>query len=322
MEPDNPLGLDDETIVRLFNTGKTLQQVAQMATAHPWNPNIVFHSVDEMYANYINRDELGNDPFSSGKLRLERLDNKVRLYSVGPDGEWNGGQLVKPGDSEMRGDVGVEMENGKNDVHWLAEGATLDYLQGKHTARYLARRRAPSAAPGPAAAPAENRLKFGPVVDGLQAALELITTNGGFAYGRPIDVRFHIRNAANYPIQIASDSWREGDDAIIEDERGLRREGGLIWYSGVSLIRREVVQPGQTIILKSSSLALFSPDDKRRPDAAVSHLVGYTAKVKPGKCTVRFRLGFPGWNAQLMDWQGQLETGPVTVDVQPPSDSR
>src|SRR2546422_665049 len=57
----------------------------------------------------------------------------------------------------------------------------------------------------------KENLKFGPQVEGLRAAVELMITNGTCIYGQPIEVRFHIRNQADYDIQIASDSWRQGD---------------------------------------------------------------------------------------------------------------
>jgi protocatechuate 3,4-dioxygenase beta subunit len=44
-------------------------------------------------------------------------------------------------------------------------------------------------------------------------------------------------------------------------------------------------------------------------------MVGYSAPLEPGRYAVLFKLLFPGWNAQLMDWQGQLETGPAQVQL-------
>jgi hypothetical protein len=320
VEPDNPLGLDDETLVRLFNLGKKLQQVAWNIALPPSNSKIVFHSVDEVYTNYINRDELGSDPFGSGTLRLERTGSKVHIYSVGPDGEWNRGELIQPGDAELKGDLGVEVEIGKSDIHWLAEGALLDYLQGKHTARYLAKKGTHYAVQFPLPGWADEKLKFGPMTDGLRAAVELTATKGRFVFGQPIGVRFHIRNEADYAIQITSASWRNEDKAIIEDEQGKTRPTGHIMYIGTSAQVRKILKPGETATFQSSSLEFFTEENAQSANA-VRHPVGYTVTLKPGKCTIRFRLRLPGWNAQLMDWQGELETGPVVLDLKPLSEA-
>jgi hypothetical protein len=273
-----------------------------------------------MYTNYINRDELGNDLFGDGKLRLEQKEGRTRIYSVGPDGEWNRGELIQPGDAELKGDLGVEVEIGRSDIHWLAEGAMLDYLQGKHTARYLAKKGTHYAVQFPLPGWADEKLKFGPMTDGLRAAVELVTTNGEFVMGQPIEMRFHIRNEADHDIQIASESWRQGDEAIIEDKEGKPVSMGHNWYSGDSLTQREVLKPGQTAVFKSSSLELL-PAAERGKAGEAKPPVGYVARVAPGKCTVRFRLRFPGWTGQLMDWQGELETGPVVIDLKPTSES-
>jgi hypothetical protein len=246
--------------------------------------------------------------------------DKVRVWSVGPDGEWNDGALTKPDDPDLKGDVGVEMEAGKNDIHWLAEGAVLDYLQGKHTARYLAKQGKHYPVHFPLPEWTDEKLKFGPPVDGLRAAVELTTRDGRFVFGQPIDVRVHIRNEADYAIQIASGSWRNEDRAIIEDEQGKTRPTGHIMYTGLSPQVRIILKPGETATFQSSSLEFFTEENAQSANA-VRHPVGYTATLKPGKCTVRFRLRLPGWNAQLMDWRGELETGPVVLDLKPLSEA-
>ena len=60
------------------------------------------------------------------------------------------------------------------------------------------------------------------MVDGLRAAVELISTNREFQIGQPITVRFHIRNESDYAIQIASESRSEGDELILQTETGDR----------------------------------------------------------------------------------------------------
>ena len=291
--PGNPSGLDDDTIIRMFQTGKRLQSAATMAGSwaeahHLQAPG----SLDEVFASYINRDELVTDPLSGSKLRIVSADGKIRIYSVAPSGVWR---------------FGVELVIGQREVTWLAEGANLDYLQGHETAHYLAKRNAQ-----PEALPVRmegGNLSFGPVTDGLSAALELLPTNSVFALDQPIEIRFHIRNEANYEIQIAGDSWRQGDEFFVEDEDGRRINTGRTYYSGWSPIERKVLKAGQEIVIKSSALEFLSPS------GTASHPVGYTAHVKPGRYGVSFLLRFAGWNARLMDWQGTLVTEAVPVEI-------
>src|SRR5207237_1114297 len=82
---DNPLGLDDETIIQLFQTAKRLQSVAMMTSQWVESHHLrVPSSLDEVYVHYLNRDDLMKDPFGEGKLRVEEFDSTIRIYSVGP----------------------------------------------------------------------------------------------------------------------------------------------------------------------------------------------------------------------------------------------
>jgi hypothetical protein len=333
--PDNPLGLDIETISRLFQTGKQLRNVAMMASQ--WSASHQLRipvTLDEVYANYINRDELAIDPFSGSKFEIKNALGRIQIYSVGPDGVYDEGMPIAPDDPALKGDLGVEIEVGGNAPQWLLVGDLIQYLEGTHTARYLAARtKRSSETPAPTPNRADENLHFGKVIDGLSAAVELLPTNDitaaappshAFSLDQPIQVRFHIRNEANYDIQIASDNWRQGDKPIIETETGLLATddrgrpiiAGTSHYSGISPLQRQILKPGQSITLRSSALEFLSPQGQ------ASYPVGYTAMAKPGRYNVRFKLIFRGWNADVMDWQGELETGPATVTLQPASPSK
>jgi hypothetical protein len=58
------------------------------------------------------------------------------------------------------------------------------------------------------------------------------------------------------------------------------------------------------------------------PQTQVTHPVAYTLLAKPGRYTLKAKLLFPGWNAELMDWQGELETAPITIDLKPGSKAK
>ena len=317
VEPDNPLGLDDDTMMRLFETGKSLQRTAQLAALWAEDHHLRIPTATQLYEAYPHyQTPFGNDPFTEAKLRIEEVAGKIHVYSVGPDGQWDGGQSISPEDPLLKGDIGAEIEVGQHGMpRWLAQGSLLDYLQGKHTARFLAKKG--KHYDSPALQAANTNLTFGPVVDGLSAAVELISSNGDFLIDQPIEMRMHVRNEANYEIQVAGAEWRNEDTLILEDEKGqpARDEYGRVvqpskaWYSGMPVIKREILRPGQTMVFRSSALEFLSRSGKAQ------HPVGNMARIKPGNYRLRFRLSFHAWNAELMDWQGTLETGTVPISL-------
>ena len=309
-EPDNPLGLDTGTIARLFEAGKLLRNVAPIAAQWTVAHRRIPTTLDEVYSQYINRDELANDPFGDSRLEIKNAVGRIQIFSVGPDGIWDEGRPVFPDDPSLAGDIGVEIDIPTRNTQWLLDGPLVQYLEGSHTARYLAAK-AKRTQPATALNRTDGNLTFGKAMDGLSAAIELIPKNSLFALDQPIEVHFHIRNETNYDIQIASSSFRQGDKLIVEDERNIPLNVGISSYSGISPTERKTLKPGQTVTFRSSGLEFVNPQ------TAPSYPVGYTAITKPGRYTVRAKLLFSGWNAQLADWQGELETAPVAVNVQP-----
>jgi hypothetical protein len=321
-EPDNPLGLDREMIIRLFETGKRLRSTAMMVSQWSASHHLrIPTTVDEVYAQYINRQDLANDPFSDSKFHIKEAEGKIQVYSVGPDGTWDDGKTIDSADPSLKGDLGVEIEIDRANPKFLLEGALLEYVKGTHTARYLAAKSQRAETPSTQSNPIDSNLHFGKITDGLSAAVELLPTNGA-AHGKvtideTIELRFHIRNETNYNIQIASPEWRQNDTASLEDETGqpAKDERGrltvrsLNHYSGISPIRREILKPGESIVLRSTGLAFTSP--------GASWSTGYSFTAKPGRYGIRFTLLFPGWNAELMDWRGQLETGVAPIELLP-----
>ncbi|MEO7297940.1 MAG: serine/threonine-protein kinase, partial [Verrucomicrobiota bacterium] len=155
---------------------------------------------------------------------------------------------------------------------------------------------------------AQAQLSFGVATNGLCAALELIPSNGVFVLGQPIEVRFHIRNVSKTNIIVAGGSWRQDDEhrITIRDEQGQKTPAHHTWYSGITPIQRNVLQPGESVVFRSSALEFLSADADEK---TVKKSVGNYVKVKPGRYTVGYRLNFPdlieGGSPKPYDWQGE-----------------
>jgi len=161
-------------------------------------------------------------------------------------------------------------------------------------------------------------MTFGPEGKGLRAAVELISSHGVFALGEPIEVLFHIRNTSSTNIYVAGGSWRQ-DEAFyitIEDQQGRQIPAQHIYHSVRTPIQRNLLLPGESAVFHSSGLAFLAKDADGKQ---VTQPVGNYVKVTPGRYTVRYRLHFPDLERtgfpESSDWQGDLDTAPVTVEV-------
>ncbi|MDB6139976.1 MAG: putative serine/threonine-protein kinase pknB, partial [Verrucomicrobiaceae bacterium] len=152
--------------------------------------------------------------------------------------------------------------------------------------------------------PAGPVLAFGPANNGLQAALELIP-------GDPMKLRFHIRNVSDHLIAISGMHLRTQDDCLIEDLQGqpvaVRKPQGEI----KSAIHSGGFRPGQVAVFDSAGLTFQPP--------GAGNETAYAAGAGAGKYSVRFRLHLPGADYPLKEethnWQGELETAPVAVEI-------
>jgi hypothetical protein len=152
-------------------------------------------------------------------------------------------------------------------------------------------------------------LAFGPVKDGVQAAAEI-------SADEPFQVRFHIRNASRQTVTIAGNGVRQDAECVIDDQQGRRvkAEETIPWFT--CEMRRDKVSPGGETVFSNGGLSFL-------PRRDCWDYPSYTAEAKPGRYTVRFRLHFP-WEPfpdkpDPQDWKGDLETAPVTIEVQEPS---
>jgi len=139
--------------------------------------------------------------------------------------------------------------------------------------------------------------------------------------GAQLDLRFHLRNIAKGPVQLASEHWRQGDRLIVLDENGVEQRTGCSYQSGIPIRIRYVLQPGQEVVLDSGALGYRSFEQV----STKSHFpVIYQILSVPGRYTIRYELEFHGdWilapdgrtiiNLPGADWTGTIFTGAITI---------
>ncbi|NQU20499.1 MAG: HEAT repeat domain-containing protein [Candidatus Nealsonbacteria bacterium] len=311
----NPLGLDDDTLVKIYRAGSIVQRVAHDCESFYRDRDRLPKDVPDQATRYQERSRasFGIDLFAPGeRLRLihDKDDSRrVQVWSVGPDGDWDGGRQIDSTKLPLDGDLGVEIRVGQSDWHWLADEGMKRHLKGERLAHYLA-------AKGPKLPRPELKddgLQWGPVVDGLQAAIELSPKKDAYLLGETIAVRFHIRNAADYAIQVGlqSGSWQDMTP-LIHDAAGRRLKGrGGAWGSGTVSIMQHTLKPGATVSHPATSLAFVAPG--KQPWAGS---VGHSVEAAPGVHTIQFNQQFPmGYRAEPREWRGLLETVPVKVRI-------
>ncbi len=316
------LGLDDETLIKLFRVGKALQAVAGECNEFHDRHKRAPRDMDELFENYQEplRQRMMGDPFATDGVMRLKLRNEgpnqqwVQVWSVGPNGDWNGGKPIDSTDPTRGGDLGAEVRLDRWDFRWLADDIVAVHLEGKRLAHYLA-------AKGPKLPRKEtpdDGLKWGQVTDGLQAAVRLIQGNATCALGEEVELEFHVRNASDYAITIAGASWRanaESDAFMIENEHGERLVVSFHGHDGGQL-QRNALQPGEIAVFRSSVLS-FRAKGSERPSQPAGHAVLTTPGRHTLQCNLRFPelLVVPDGMPRPTDWQGTLATAPITIHV-------
>jgi beta-lactamase regulating signal transducer with metallopeptidase domain/biopolymer transport protein ExbD len=315
---DNPLGLEASTLRKLFMTGKTLRETAAECERFRDKHGRWPASIAQLYKDWPG--EAGRDPFSDGPyhVTLHKGDaSAIRIWSVGPDGDWDGGRAIDDSPQGLDGDIAIEV-SAELELRWLADETMQFCLEGRRLAHYLASLQPPAAPP---LFPDDDaKYAWGEIVDGLQAAMEFVPRQDSYAPGEALELQFRVRNASRHTLKVAGDTWRQDDMLTVTDEAGHSTKVGGCWYSGWSESKRETLRPGETAVFKASGLAFVKPGDADRP----GHPVAKCVECEPGRYTLQFRLNFPDLHGteldlpQPEDWQGTLVTGKHTVHVRAP----
>jgi hypothetical protein len=135
----------------------------------------------------------------------------------------------------------------------------------------------------------------------LQAALEVTP-------GEPFKLRIYVRNASDRGIVIGGAQYRQDDECLLANAQGQLVPVTKVPHDIRIGLKGGYFSPGQISVFECAGLS-FQDIDKM-PSSA-----GYVANARPGRYTLRLRLRLPGADVSERDWKGELETGPVTIEV-------
>jgi len=156
--------------------------------------------------------------------------------------------------------------------------------------------------------PAESpELVWGEAVNGLRAAIEFVPEKETYSIPEQIDIRFHIQNVSDKPLQFISESYRP-EPLEIHDANGNRQGIRENYYSGLPPVTRHHVEPGREVVLPGLPLSI-AQDEQQLDSLGDPH--GTDFKAKGGVYFVRAKL----WISRFLtsgrrgDFKGMLETG-------------
>ena len=159
----------------------------------------------------------------------------------------------------------------------------------------------------------EPRLVWGPVKDGLQAALEIgvpPNTDGspsespGVLLKTPLHSVLHVKNVGEAPITFVSESPRQGDRVHVMNAVGRRVEVRDVWRSGAPIDVRWNLEPGDTAHLPVATPSLNDLDQPGK------YIVHYTIRFNSrAQKDATGNVVFPAPG----DWQSELDTGRTTL---------
>lgn len=140
--PDNPLGLPDETLRKLYESGQSLRQIFRSVQTYCFEKQHLPEHIEDLLKPTPYLGKIPSDPFGTGPLRWvvdpRKAPGRARVYSVGPDGKWDNGQSIDSSQSALIGDLGAEFDLRDGAFRFLADSTFTGYLEGRRLAQYVA----------------------------------------------------------------------------------------------------------------------------------------------------------------------------------------
>lgn len=304
----NRLGLQDDLMKKFFMTGAAFRGITTGLMAYQLDhANQAPETIEQMMkpVDYIGT---AKDPFGIGDLKYVRQNDEVLIYSVGPDGKWDGGKPIDLADPKLGGDVGIACNIRTGKTRNLFDERLAPYLKGDRLAHELGARQIISLKGPPVQlVPTSGTLAWGKEVDGLRAAMDLAPSKNEYEKGEQIKVRLYVQNVSRHVVQLASSRDRIEDTLILRDEKGVQVR--LVSDSRYALFWRQLVRhtlkPGETASFDGLGLSI-----------GTVRLGGIDINPNNGSYKISFELKFPDLIPCLPeDWQGKLTTGEVELRV-------
>ncbi len=340
--PDNPLGLTDDLLRKLYETGQGMRQIMAAVQSYQNDHNGSVPEHIEDLGHYL--PMIPKDPFSSHKLggpmKLDyiKTTDKVRVYSCGPDEAYlfnatpTGGALLlnigerKPIDSAdpfLKGDLGIEYDPRTKKIRYLADDTFTDYLKNERLGPYLAAKDESNLRAKIRDAETSGTIAWGKAIDGLRAGIELTTKKSEYTEGDRIRVRFHVQNVSPRTIHVSSSLWRPDDVPIVRDVNGDEIALEHMSYSEEVRFAWRTLGPGETAYYNGVPLGIGKSTREIKPRMPN---VANVLDAPTGQYSVGFNMKFPDVMRtsarnpnenvpQPGDWQGTLITGEVAVKI-------
>lgn len=130
-----PIGnawLRDENLKKFAMTGVVFRGILKGLEAYRIDHNNQApETIDQLTTptNYIGTAT--KDPFGTGDVKYLRQNDEIFIYSVGPDGKWDGGKTMNISDPKLSGDIGIAFNIKTGKTKNLFDYALAPYIQGK-----------------------------------------------------------------------------------------------------------------------------------------------------------------------------------------------
>jgi hypothetical protein len=304
--------------VRLLGPYYNAQGKSQPDRFGPFLFTFEFQSVDGRSVDRLDQRFLAEDVARMlSQMEVATLDPGQSLRMLLRPGTWRYGQACQLESGAYRtivryrgpvGDVGERLKrlNVPAKDAWAAEVASAPVT---FTLAAVPPRKQPD-------------LVWGPVTQGLQAAIEFVPQQESYVFGAKADVRFHVRNVSDRAIRFSTEHVRRGDHATVLNEAGREQRVTDMWHSARALFIHFTLKPGQEAVLDAESLGIVETDEQSRQ---FKHPVGNHLVCAPGHYTIRYAVHLgnvvrkDATGKQTVpvegDWVGTVETGPVSLVV-------
>lgn len=126
--------LGEDIVKNLAATGATFRRIAAGLKAYQADHQNQAPETIEQLLKPVDYIGSAKDPFGTGDLKFVRQNDEVLIYSVGPDGKWDGGKPIDVKDPRLGGDVGMAVNLGTGKTRNLFDETWAPYFNDERRA--------------------------------------------------------------------------------------------------------------------------------------------------------------------------------------------